>query len=111
MNDAKFLRQLCLFLSKKALRNTAVYSKSQAYPLENRLAAFIFTAATGGVYREKHTEAAEFLGVSYRHLLYVLADFVKKGILTKNKSGYLITDSQALHDLADSVSIYESSGL
>ena len=64
-----------------------------------------------GVYREKHTETAEFLGVSYRHLLYVIAAFVKKGILTKNSSGYLITDSQALHDLADSVSIYESSGL
>lgn len=105
MNDAKFLRQLCLFLSKKALCNTVAYSKSQAYPLENRLAAFIFTAATGGVYREKHTEAAEFLGVSYRHLLYVLADFVKKGILKKNKSGYLITDFKTLQELADKVKL------
>ncbi|SCJ58917.1 Regulatory protein YeiL [uncultured Eubacterium sp.] len=111
MTDVKFLRQLCLFLSKKALRNTAAYSKSQTYPLENRLAAFILTTATGGVYREKHTETAEFLGVSYRHLLYVIAAFAKKGILTKNSSGYLITDPQALQDLADKVSTNGSSGL
>lgn len=111
MNDPVFLRTLCLFLSKKALRNTAAYSKSQTYPLENRLAAFILTTATGGVYREKHTETAEFLGVSYRHLLYVIAAFAKKGILTKDSSGYLITDPQALQDLADKVSTNGSSGL
>lgn len=35
------------------------------------------------MYREKHTEVSEFLGVTYRHLLYVLADFVKRGYLKK----------------------------
>lgn len=104
LNDAKFLRHLCLFLSKKALGNTDKYSKNQAYPLENRLAAFILmTASSDGIYREKHTEAAEFLGVSYRHLLYVLAGFVKKGFLQKNKNGYQITDIQTLHDFAEKV--------
>lgn len=105
MNDTKFLRHLCLFLSKKAIGNTSYFSKNQTYPLENRLAAFILATAAGGVYREKHTEAAEYLGVSYRHLLYVLADFVRKGILTKNKSGYLIIDLQSLRALADKVSL------
>lgn len=105
LEDAKFLRCLCLFLGQKTLSNTANYTRNQAYPLENRLAAFILMTAAGGIYRERHTEAAEFLGVSYRHLLYVLADFVKRNILNKTKTGYLITDAHALHDLADKVTM------
>ncbi|MCD7891984.1 MAG: transcriptional regulator YeiL [Ruminococcus sp.] len=34
LNDGKFLRHLCLFLSQKAIGNTYNYSKNQAWPLE-----------------------------------------------------------------------------
>lgn len=53
------------------------------------------------MYREKHTEAADFLGVTYRHLLYVLADFVKCGYLKKTEQGYLIQDLTALRNIAE----------
>lgn len=100
LKDAGFLRRLCLFLGKKALENTCIYSKNQAYPLENRLAGFILMTSAAGVYRERHTEAAEFLGVTYRHFLYVLADFVKRGILEKTRAGYVIKDPEALRKAA-----------
>ena len=51
------------------------------------------------MYREQHTEAAEYLGVTYRHLLYVLAEFVKEGILEKTKTGYRIIDMEKLGDI------------
>ena len=35
-------------------------------------------------------EIAEYLGVTYRHLLYVISDFVKQGILRKTAQGYQI---------------------
>ena len=38
--------------------------------------------------------------MTYRHLLYVLADFVKKGFLKKTPQGYEITDMNALQKLA-----------
>ena len=101
LNDTRFLRHLCLFLSKKALGNTYNYSTNQSYPLEVRLANFILMTAQNGLYREKHTEAAEFLGVTYRHLLYVLADFVKQGILERTKRGYYIKNEAALRQCAD----------
>lgn len=100
LNDRKFLRHLCLYLSRKALDNTGNYSKNQSFPLENRLADFILMTAHSGLYRERHTEVSEFLGVTYRHLLYVLAGFVKKGILQKTKQGYLILDMESLRSLA-----------
>lgn len=101
LSDVKFLKYLCTFLGKKALYNTSNYTKNQSYPLENRLAAFILLTSNNLLYTEKHTEASEFLGVSYRHLLYVLADFIKRGILLKEDCGYRIIDLDSLDKLAN----------
>lgn len=100
LNDTAFLRYLCLFLSRKAIGNTANYSKNQSYPLENRLANFILLTMRGRYYREKHTEVSEFLGVTYRHLLYVLAGFVKQGLLTRTKSGYYVENMKEMKKMA-----------
>ena len=43
------------------------------------------------------------IGVSYRHLLYVLAQFVKAGYLVKDKPGYLVTNGTALQELSRDV--------
>lgn len=96
LSDTKFLRHICLFLGRKAIGNTANYSRNQSYPLEVRLADFILLTMRGGYYREKNTEAAEFLGVTYRHLLYVLADFVKRGLLVKTERGYYVADVERM---------------
>jgi CRP-like cAMP-binding protein len=105
LNDIKFLKYLCVFLGKKAITNTNNYTKNQSYPLENRLAAFILLTSNKLLYTEKHTEASEFLGVSYRHLLYVLADFCKRGILHKEDCGYRIMDLNSLNKLVKKMNI------
>ncbi|MBR1865869.1 MAG: transcriptional regulator YeiL [Lachnospiraceae bacterium] len=92
LNDTEFLRYLCRFLSRKAVGNTANYSRNQSYPLKNRMASFILETAVNGMYRERHTEVAEYLGVTYRHLLYVIAELVQDGTLIKTESGYRIAD-------------------
>lgn len=99
LRDVKFLRYLCRFLSTKATQNTDNYMRNQSYSLKIRLAEFILKMAVNGYYREPHTEAAEFLGVTYRHLLYVLAQFVKEGILQKTKQGYEVKKPEALRGL------------
>ena len=43
---------------------------------------------------------ADYLGVSYRHLLYVMAQFVEKGFLKKENRIYRIADKKALLQLA-----------
>lgn len=100
LSDNKFLKYLCVFLSHKATQNTNHYSGNQSYPLQVRLARVILNMSYNGWYRERHTEIAEFLGVSYRHLLYVIADFVKKDILSKGVQGYHIEDENELRKLA-----------
>lgn len=100
-NDVRFLRHLCLLLSEKAKNDTYNYSKNQSYPLKIKLASYILMTENRGIYRERHTETAEYLGVTYRHLLYVLAEFTENGILEKNKAGYRIKDWKALGALAE----------
>lgn len=101
LQDLKFLRHICVFLGKKAIINTDNYSRNQSYPLDVRLAVFILTVSHNGYYRERHTEIAEYLGVTYRHLLYVLAGFVKKGIVKKTPQGYHIENIKMLREIAE----------
>lgn len=96
LRDAGLLRELCRYLSRKASGNSDHFSRNQSWPLRRRLAAFILQTQSGGYYREPYTEAAEYLGVTYRHLLYVLAQLVREGILEKTPSGYRIVDREAL---------------
>ncbi len=100
LNDVIFLRNLSTALSRKIYRNIVSSTQNQSFPLANRLAAFILLTQNEGLYHEKHTQAAEYMGVSYRHLLYVIAQFTKDGMLKRQKSGYLISDKKALAALA-----------
>lgn len=100
LEDTKFLRELTKFLSLKATNMAAKYSQSLAFPLENRLADFILQTADRGVYKEKHVTVCDYLGVSYRHLLYVLNQFCEKRYLIKLGRNYEIYQHDALHALA-----------
>ena len=89
-----------LYLGGKNARNIRSLTKNQAYTLENRLAGFILLSTATDIYKEKHSHAADYLGVSYRHLLYVMAQFIEKGFLKKENRIYRIADKQALLELA-----------
>lgn len=103
LTDATFLRYLCIFLSQKTTMFSAMYAQNQAYPLVNRLAAFILLSADHDFYKEKHTEVCEYLGVSYRHLLHVFAQLCEVNIIEKRSRGYIIRDKERLQELAKEV--------
>lgn len=97
--ESKFLFKLNQLIGKKMLDRTYFYSKNQNYELRNRLAAYILLAQNEGRYNEKHTETAEYLGVSYRHLLHTFKEFLDEGLLIKLKKGYEL-DLEALQELS-----------
>lgn len=100
LDDATFLRYLCLALSQKNYRNIVALTQNQSFPLSNRLAAFILLMQHHDLYQEKHTQVAEYMGVSYRHLLYVFAQFIDDGLLEKSEPGYRISNKAAIVRLA-----------
>nr|WP_257132238.1 transcriptional regulator YeiL [Bacillus wiedmannii] len=105
LQDATFLQKLCKFIGEKTISRTESYAKNNSYPFENRLAAFILLTEQNNSYTEKHTEASEYLNVSYRHLLYVLSQFCQQNYLKKDGRTYYIQDRIQLEKLADELKI------
>ena len=104
-DDADFLFKLSQFIGEKLLGRTSFNSKNQNYELRNRLAAYILATQHNGVYSEKHTETAEYLSVSYRHLLYTFKTFIDEGLLIKIKKGFEINE-EPLATLAKDITIF-----
>lgn len=89
-SDAQFIYNMARIEGFKMHYRSVSKSKNQNYPLKNRLAAYILMSEHKGIYQEKHTETAAYLGVSYRHLLQVFSDFVGEGALSKSGRSYHI---------------------
>lgn len=103
LQDNQFLLRVCRLLGERVIHRTDRYTRSLSYPLENRLAALILLTEQDGLYLEKHTEAAEYLNVSYRHLLYVLSQFCQQGWLRKTGRRYWVEDREVLERLAGAI--------
>lgn len=99
--DPKFLRTICRYLGRKINGNSLNSTQNQGYPLKYRLASYILLTSLNGVYNEPHTETAEYLRVSYRHLLYVLAQFCRQGLIEHGPNGYLVRDPDGLRALEE----------
>lgn len=100
LKDDLFLQFLARSLAGKLAASTRNNSINLLYPLENKLASYIYQASDGQVFSENLTHLAELLGTSYRHLLRVMRSFQEQGILSRTEAGYTIIDSGRLKELA-----------
>lgn len=106
--DTLFLQFISKSLALKLSRSTANNSINILYPVENKLASYIYLVSDkmdiAGkqvlLFSENLTPVAELLGTSYRHLLRVLRSFTDKGILSHQSDYYLVEDLEQLKKLA-----------
>ncbi len=104
LNDSKFLRYICSSLGVKLTRCSKNSSINLLFPLENRLASYIYTTGEKGkgskkeviYFNENLMEISELLGTSYRHLLRTLNNLCDKKILMKTEEGYEVLDEKTL---------------
>ena len=66
------------------------FKEQQTQELKVRLAKLLLEVSINNDYHEKHTEIAEYLGVSYRHFMHTFKYFKEGDLVTKNKKGYII---------------------
>ncbi|MFS0604049.1 transcriptional regulator YeiL [Peribacillus frigoritolerans] len=100
LNDNRFLQNLSKYLGDKLLKRTDHYTDMQDYEFKNRLAKYILQIENDGCFQEKHTETAEYVGGSYRHLLYTLNQFHEEGLLEKKGRKYYIINKKKLERLS-----------
>lgn len=87
------------YMANTIIKRSYRLSEYMSYPLESRLARFILDYSNDDIYDISHVDAAEYLNVSYRHLLYTIKEFCDNNILTKDNK-YIITNKKALLHLA-----------
>lgn len=90
LKDNQFMNYLSKYLAEKLLVRVNHFTSGQNYELKYRLATYILKVEVDGMYMEKQTETAEFLGVSYRHLFHTLKQFQQLGLLIKEGKKYRI---------------------
>jgi len=100
MSDTFFLQFLSKALATKLARSSTNNSINLLYPLENRLASYIYQVCDSNLFSENLTQLSELLGTSYRHLLRTLKKFTSEEILKKGKNGYIIRNRKKLQELA-----------
>lgn len=98
-----FLRFLCEHLCQKLIRNTHNLSISLNYPVDERLASYIYCTCQNNFFQDNYTHLAEYLGCSHRQLLRVLRRFCEEGILKKEDHAYHIADGERLKKLAGDI--------
>ena len=69
-------------------------SLNTSYSVEVRLARYIHYTRRGDMFEERLTEAAEYLGVSYRHLQRIIAKFCADGLLERVRGGYRVCEPE-----------------
>ena len=84
------MNRVAHMLAQIVARNAVNDTFNILAPLEARLRAYIAHSQRQGVFAGRLTETAEYLGVSYRHLLRTMNDLCARGILEKTRGGYRI---------------------
>lgn len=96
LSDPVFLLKLGQYLGQRIVSNTRNFVSNQAYPLKNRLSAFLVENHPDGIFNEKLAEVSDYLGVSYRHLQRVIAELCNLNVLKRVNDGYEIIDPEYL---------------
>ncbi len=91
-----FLNGLCRSLADKLLCTSSHISSASLRSCEGRLCAYLLEFSYKGVFSELLTEAASYVGMSYRHMLRILNRLRREGLLEKGPSGYRILDPAGL---------------
>ncbi|MFC6348189.1 cyclic nucleotide-binding domain-containing protein [Vagococcus carniphilus] len=94
MTNNEFLRFLSQYIGIKLLLRMDHFKEQQTLEAKMRLAKLLLEITVDGEYHEKHTEIAEYLGVSYRHYMHTFKQLKEEGYIYKKENRYYIqTDS------------------
>ncbi len=98
MEDRFFLKIVGKYIGEKLLTRMDFFVDNQTYELKYRLAEVMLAASINDVYKENHLQIAEYLGVSYRHLLHTIKKFKDEKKISKKGSEYIL-DREKLKQL------------
>ena len=101
--DALFLRFCCSMALKQNVAQNRRYINLTAYPAKNNLAFCLLKFQSDGLFSLKFTELAEYLTISYRHLMQLVSEMCGDGLIERTSKGLRILDRKKLQALAGGI--------
>ncbi|MEG0254607.1 MAG: cyclic nucleotide-binding domain-containing protein [Vagococcus sp.] len=89
-----FLFYLSHYIGTKLLLRMDHFKEQQTQEVKVRLAKLLIEIAVNDEYHEKHTEIAEYLGVSYRHFMHTFKQLKDEGMVEKKSNHYMINQEK-----------------
>lgn len=96
LQDPLFLLKLGQGLAQSLYEQNIRASTNLSYTVKERLASHILAIQKDGTFQLELSTLADSFGVSYRHLLRVIGEFIALGLIRKQKPYYHIVDSKQL---------------
>lgn len=103
LQDALFLRFCCQLALKQNVAQNLRYMNLTAYPCRNNFAASLLLLQNDGILSVKYVELAEYLAVSYRHLMHLISELCREGIVERVPKGLRILDWEQVYSLAGEI--------
>ncbi len=108
-HDPTWLRYMMKHMALKLYANSNTLSLNLLYPVENRVASYLLSVASGEnpgvrvgeIRTPKLLEIAELIGTSYRHLNRILARLAADGMIERRRGAIGIRDVERLKKLAE----------
>lgn len=96
-DDSNFLKYLSINLATKLLSRTHHFTEMQQYKLKPRLLRHIQRTHIEGIVDENFTYLSQYLGTSYRHLMFILKELTDDDIIEKVDKIYRIKSLEKLN--------------
>lgn len=95
-----FMNYIARSLADIVVSSDSARVASALYTSEERLCSYILIAQHQGLFTDVLSDAAQSVGMSYRHLFRVMHRLCEEGILKKTAQGYQIINIKALQKKA-----------
>ena len=96
LKDPLFLLKLGQGLAYSLYQQNIKASTNLSYTVKERLASHILSIQKDGIFQLELNTLADSFGVSYRHLLRVIQEFIALGVIGKQKPYYYINNLKQL---------------
>lgn len=103
MQNVAFLQFLCRRLANKIYMSSQKHSSAMLYPIKSRLERYIISQTEAAGRYEiifKTDEAAQYLGITSRHLRRVLSDIEAEGLIQRSGMKVIVIDMDRLKNQA-----------
>ena len=100
--DIALYRYLAMVLLGKMEQASENATHMVFQPLVRRLACYLLDASNDGVFTGRYTDAANYLGCSYRQLMRLISQFYREGILIRENGHIRVLCPDRLKQIAQS---------